>query len=158
LSHRPLVVLSLRRSFVVLRRMVVAMPLVALPSRPLVMPPSRSLIVLYLKLIKPGFPDPFDATFVVGEEQPQEPCVAIGACKMEPPPGADMQYEPDVADLALPHTVIQQPRHVIWERLIVQHRAPKGGVGASGQGWHGGRGGALLLRLPGGSGGRGQQC
>ncbi len=45
-SHRPLVVLSLRRSLLVLRRLVVASPLVMLPSRPLVVPPSRPLIVL----------------------------------------------------------------------------------------------------------------
>jgi hypothetical protein len=47
-SHCPLVVLSLRRSLVVLRRLVVALPLVALPSRPLNVPPSCPLIVLSL--------------------------------------------------------------------------------------------------------------
>ncbi len=81
--------------------------------------------------------------------------MAIGARKVEPPPVPDIQYEPDVVDLTLPCTVVQQPRHVIWERLIVQRGAPKGGVGASGQGRHGGRGGALLLGLPSGGGSRG---
>ncbi len=56
--------------------------------------------------------------------------MAIGARKMEPPPGPDIQYEPDVVDLALPCTVVQQPRHVIWECLIVLRGAPKEGVGA----------------------------
>jgi hypothetical protein len=65
----PPVVLSLHRSFVVLRRLVVALPLVALPSCPLVVPHSRPLVVLYLKLVKPGFPDPFDVTFVVPRER-----------------------------------------------------------------------------------------
>ncbi len=48
-SHRPLVVLSLRRSLVVLRRLVVASPLLAPPSRPLVVPTSRPLVVLSLR-------------------------------------------------------------------------------------------------------------
>jgi hypothetical protein len=68
-SHHPLVVLSLRCSFVLLRRLVVALTLVAPPSCPLVVPPSRPLIVLYLKLIEPGFPDPFDMTFMVLQER-----------------------------------------------------------------------------------------
>jgi hypothetical protein len=55
-SCRPLVVLLLLHSFVVLRRLVVASPLVA--------PPSSPLIVLYLKLVKPGFLDPFDAILI----------------------------------------------------------------------------------------------
>jgi hypothetical protein len=55
-SRRPLVVLLLLRSFVVLRQLVVASPLVA--------PPSSPLIVLYLKLVEPGFLDPFDAIFI----------------------------------------------------------------------------------------------
>ncbi len=41
--------------------------------------------------------------------------MVIGARKVEPPPGPDIQYEPDVIDLALPCTVVQQPRHIIWE-------------------------------------------
>ncbi len=45
-SYHPLVVLSLRRSLLVLHRLVVASPLVMPPSRPLVVPPSRPLIVL----------------------------------------------------------------------------------------------------------------
>jgi hypothetical protein len=63
------VMLSLRRSFVVLSQLVVVLPLVMLPSHPLVVPPSCPLVVLYLKLIKPGFPDPFDAIFVVPQER-----------------------------------------------------------------------------------------
>jgi hypothetical protein len=55
-SRCPLVVLLLLCSFVVLRRLVVALPLVA--------PPSSPLIVLYLKLVKPGFLDPFDTIFI----------------------------------------------------------------------------------------------
>jgi hypothetical protein len=43
-----LVVLSLHRPLVVLRKLVVASPLVAPPSRPLVVPPSRPLVVLSL--------------------------------------------------------------------------------------------------------------
>ncbi len=46
LSYRPLVVLSLRRSLLVLRRLVVASPLVTPPFCPLVVPPSRPLILL----------------------------------------------------------------------------------------------------------------
>jgi hypothetical protein len=38
--------------------------------------------------------------------------VAIGARKVEPPPGPDIQYEPDVVDLALPRAVVQQPQRV----------------------------------------------
>jgi hypothetical protein len=68
-SHRPLVVLSLRRSFVVLRWLVVALTLITLPSRPRIVPPSRPLVILYLKLVEPGFLDPFDATFVVPQER-----------------------------------------------------------------------------------------
>jgi hypothetical protein len=64
--------------------------------------------------------------------------MAIGARKVEPPPGPYIQYEPDVVDLALPRAVVQQPRRVSQERLIVQRGAPKGGVGASGRG-QGGR-------------------
>jgi hypothetical protein len=45
-SYRPLVVLSLRHSLLVLRRLVVTSPLVTPPSRPLVVPPSRPLIFL----------------------------------------------------------------------------------------------------------------
>ena len=45
--------------------------------------------------------------------------MAIGARKMELPPGPDIQFELDVVDLALPRTVVQQPQHVIWECLIV---------------------------------------
>ncbi len=69
LLHRPLVVLSLRCSFVLLCRLVVALILVAPPSHPLVVPPTRPLVVLYLKLVKPGFLDPFDATFMVLQER-----------------------------------------------------------------------------------------
>ncbi len=56
LSRRPLVVLLLLRSFVILRRLVVASPLVT--------PPSSPLVVLYLNLVKPGFLDLFDAIFI----------------------------------------------------------------------------------------------
>ena len=83
--------------------------------------------------------------------------VAIGARKVQPPPGPDIQYEPDVVDLALPPAVVQQPRRISQERLIVPREAPKGGVDASGQGRRGGRGGASLLGLPGGGGGRGRR-
>jgi hypothetical protein len=69
LLHRPLIVLSLRHSFVVLHRLVVASTLVAPPSCPLVMLPSRPLVILYLKLVEPGSPDPFDATFMVPRER-----------------------------------------------------------------------------------------
>ncbi len=69
LLHRPLIALSLRHSFVVLRQLVVALPLVVPPSCPLVVPPSHPLVTLYLKLVKPGFPDPFDATFEVPRER-----------------------------------------------------------------------------------------
>jgi hypothetical protein len=47
--HRPLVVLSLRRSLIVLHWLIVALPLVAPPSCPLVVPPSRPLIDLSLR-------------------------------------------------------------------------------------------------------------
>jgi hypothetical protein len=83
--------------------------------------------------------------------------MAIGARKVEPSPGPDIQYEPDIVDLALPRAVVQQPRRVSQERLIVRRGAPKGGVGASGQGRRGGRGGASLLGFPGGGGGRGRR-
>jgi hypothetical protein len=46
--HRPLVVLSPRRPLVVLLRPIVALPLVALPSCPLVVPPSQPLVFLSL--------------------------------------------------------------------------------------------------------------
>jgi hypothetical protein len=59
--HRPLIVLSRRCSFVVLRQLVVVLPLVV--------PPSRPPVVLYLKLIEPGFPNPFDMIFVVPRER-----------------------------------------------------------------------------------------
>jgi hypothetical protein len=49
LSHRPLVVLSLRRFLVVLHRLVVVSPLVAPPSRPLVVKPSYPLVILSLR-------------------------------------------------------------------------------------------------------------
>ncbi len=55
-SRQPLVILLLLCSFIILRRLVVALPLVTLPSSP--------LVVLYLKLVKPGFLDPFDAIFI----------------------------------------------------------------------------------------------
>jgi hypothetical protein len=74
--------------------------------------------------------------------------VAIGACKVEPPPGSDIQYEPDVVDLALLCAVVQQPRRVSQERLIVRREAPKGGVGAPKQGRRRGRGGRIVARTP----------
>ncbi len=84
--------------------------------------------------------------------------MVISARKVELPPGPDIQYEPDVINLTLPCTVVQQPQHVSQECLIVRRGAPKGGVCALGQGRRGGRGGALLLGLPGGGGGgRGQR-
>ncbi len=46
--------------------------------------------------------------------------MVIGTRKVEPPPGPDIQYEPDVVDLALSCTVVQQPRHVIWERPSIR--------------------------------------
>ena len=49
LSHRPLVVLSPRCPLVVLLRLVVALPPVTPPSRPLVVPPSRPFVVLSLR-------------------------------------------------------------------------------------------------------------
>jgi hypothetical protein len=49
LSHRPLIILSLRRSLFILGWLVVALPLNALPPRPLVVPPSCRLIVLSLR-------------------------------------------------------------------------------------------------------------
>jgi hypothetical protein len=74
----------------------------------------------------------------------------------ESPPGPDIQYEPDVVDLALPRAVVQQPQCISQECLIARRVAPKGVVGASGQGRCGGRGGASVLGLPGGGGIRGQ--
>jgi hypothetical protein len=47
--HRPLVVLSPRRPLVVLLRLVVALPPVTPPSRPLVVPPSHHFFVLSLR-------------------------------------------------------------------------------------------------------------
>ncbi len=49
LLYRPLVVLLLRRSLIVLRRLVVASTLVAPPSRPHIVPPPCPLIVLSLR-------------------------------------------------------------------------------------------------------------
>ncbi len=69
LSHRPLVVLSLQRSFVVLHRLVVVSTLIAPPTCPLAMLLSHPPIILYLKLVEPGFPYPFDGTFVVPRER-----------------------------------------------------------------------------------------
>ena len=54
-----------------------------------------------------------------------------------------------------------EPLCISQECLVVQRGAPKGGVGALGQGRLGGGGGASLLGPPGGGGGgsgRGQQC
>jgi hypothetical protein len=55
-SCRPLVILLLLCSFIILRWLVVALPLVA--------PPSSPLVILYLELIEPGFLDPFGAIFI----------------------------------------------------------------------------------------------
>ncbi len=94
----------------------------------------------------------------MGEEQPHKPRVDIGARKVEPLPRPDIQYEQDVVYLELPCAVVQQPRRVSQEYLIVRRGAPNGGVSALGQGRRGGRGGALLLGLPGSGGGRGRRC
>jgi hypothetical protein len=47
--YRPLVVLSLCYSLVILRRLILASTLVTLPSCPLVVPPPRPLVVLSLR-------------------------------------------------------------------------------------------------------------
>ncbi len=77
-SHRlvvalPLIALPcscpLPPPLVVLCQLVAVLPLVALPSLPLVMPPSCPLVVPTSNLSSLGFPDPFDATFVVPWER-----------------------------------------------------------------------------------------
>jgi hypothetical protein len=149
----PLLVLSLRRRPLVIssHQLVVALPPIALPSHHPLTPPLSALLLscngwllhclslhhpLVLLLCRPlllllsstlnlsslGFPDPFDVTFVVLRERSSRTSVAIGAGKVEPPPGPDIQYEPDVINLTLLHAVVQQLRRISQEHLIVRHQ------------------------------------